>query len=90
VTTASVLSRILRPPGYPPRAPATRDSRARAPATGGVGDDGVTVHATRHSGTHPTDAFDTAELELRAPAEPPATEVEPGRPSWEPDEGDFN
>jgi hypothetical protein len=37
-----------------------------------------------------TDAFDTAELELPAPAEPPAAEVEPGRPSWEPEDGDFN
>jgi hypothetical protein len=40
--------------------------------------------------THPTDAFDTAELELPAPAEPPAAEREPGRPSWEPEEGDFS
>jgi hypothetical protein len=37
--------------------------------------------------TEPIDAFDTAELELPAP---PAVEVAPGRPSWEPDEGDFN
>jgi hypothetical protein len=40
--------------------------------------------------TEPIDAFDTAELELPAPAEPPAVAVEPGRPSWEPDDGDFN
>ena len=39
--------------------------------------------------TQSTDAFDTAELELPAPAEQPAHEPEPGRPSWEPDEGDF-
>jgi hypothetical protein len=38
----------------------------------------------------PIDAFDTAELELPPPGELPAVEVEPGRPSWEPDEGDFN
>jgi hypothetical protein len=40
--------------------------------------------------TEPNDAFETAELELPAPAEPPTAEVEPGRPSWEPDDGDFN
>ena len=40
--------------------------------------------------TEPIDAFDTAELELPALAGPPAVEVEPGRPSWEPDDGDFN
>ena len=40
--------------------------------------------------TEPMDAFDTAELELPELAEPPAVEVEPGRPSWEPDDGDFN
>jgi hypothetical protein len=40
--------------------------------------------------TEPIDAFDTAELELPAPAEPPGVVVEPGRPSWEPDDGDFN
>ena len=39
---------------------------------------------------HPTDAFDTGELELPAPTEPPAGEVEPGRPSWEPEDGDFS
>ena len=39
--------------------------------------------------TQQTDAFDTAELELPPPAEPPAAEIEPGRPSWEPDNGDF-
>jgi hypothetical protein len=40
--------------------------------------------------TQPIDAFDTAELELPAPAEQPAAEVQPGRPSWEPDDGDFS
>jgi len=40
--------------------------------------------------TQPTDAFDTAELEPPAPAEPPAAEVQPGRPSWEPEDGDFS
>jgi hypothetical protein len=40
--------------------------------------------------TQPIDAFDTAEIELPAPDEPPTVEVEPGRPSWEPDDGDFN
>jgi hypothetical protein len=40
--------------------------------------------------TPPIDALDTAEYELPAPAEPPAAdEVEPGRPSWEPEDGDF-
>jgi hypothetical protein len=38
--------------------------------------------------TQPMDTFDTAELEL-PPAEPPAPDGEPGRPSWEPDDGDF-
>jgi hypothetical protein len=32
----------------------------------------------------------TGELELPAPAEPLAGEVEPGRPSWEPEDGDFS
>ena len=40
--------------------------------------------------TEPMDSFDTTELELSALAEPAAVEVEPGRPSWEPDDGDFN
>jgi hypothetical protein len=40
--------------------------------------------------THPTDAFDTDELELPAPTEAPAAEVEPGRPSWGPEDGDFS
>jgi hypothetical protein len=40
--------------------------------------------------TQPKDAFDTIELELPAPAEPSADEIEAGRPSWEPDDGDFN
>jgi hypothetical protein len=38
----------------------------------------------------PIDALDTAELELPPPAEPSADELEPGRPSWEPDDGDFS
>jgi hypothetical protein len=40
--------------------------------------------------TESMDAFDTTELELPALAEPAAVEVERGRPSWEPDDGDFN
>jgi hypothetical protein len=40
--------------------------------------------------TQPTDAFDAAELELPWPTEPPVAEVEPGRPSWEPEDGDYN
>ena len=40
--------------------------------------------------TEPTDVFDTAEIELPQPGEEPTTEVEPGRPSWEPEDGDFN
>ena len=40
--------------------------------------------------TQPTDAFDTAELELPAPDEPPAADVQPGRPSWQPEDGDFS
>jgi hypothetical protein len=40
--------------------------------------------------TQPIDAFDTAELDVPPLAEPPAVELEPGRPSWEPDDGDFN
>jgi hypothetical protein len=40
--------------------------------------------------TQPTDAFDTAEHELPAPAEPPAAEVQRGRPGWEPEDGDFS
>jgi hypothetical protein len=40
--------------------------------------------------TQPIDAFDTGELELPPLAEPPAVALEPGRPSWEPEEGDFN
>jgi hypothetical protein len=42
--------------------------------------------------TQPIDALDTAELEPAQPAEPPAAdvEVEPGRPSWQPEDGDFN
>jgi hypothetical protein len=40
--------------------------------------------------THPIDPFDTAELKLAPPGELPAVGVEPGRPSWEPDDGDFN
>jgi len=40
--------------------------------------------------TQPIQAFDTAELELPQADEIPAVELEPGRPSWEPDHGDFN
>jgi hypothetical protein len=40
--------------------------------------------------TEPIDAYDTAELEPPALAEPPAVDAEPGRPSWQPDDGDFN
>jgi hypothetical protein len=43
-----------------------------------------------HNQTEPLDNFDTSELEVPAPAEPPAVLAEPGRPSWEPDDGDFN
>jgi hypothetical protein len=39
--------------------------------------------------TEPIDVLDTASLELSALAEPPAVAVEQGRPSWEPDDGDF-
>jgi hypothetical protein len=41
------------------------------------------------SQTQPIDAVDTAELELPPLEEPAAVELEPGRPSWEPDDGDF-
>ena len=37
--------------------------------------------------TETMEALDTAELELPPLTEPPA--LEPGRPSWEPDDGDF-
>ena len=40
--------------------------------------------------TQPIELSDTAELELARPAELPAVEIQPGRPSWEPDDGDFN
>ena len=40
--------------------------------------------------TQPIDPFDTAELELERPGEVPAVELQPGRPSWEPDDGDFS
>jgi hypothetical protein len=42
--------------------------------------------------TQPIDPFDTLELELLLPqpAEPPRGEAEPGRPNWEPEDGDFN
>jgi hypothetical protein len=42
--------------------------------------------------TQPIDALDTAELEPAQPAEPPSADVdvEPGRPSWEPEDGDFS
>jgi hypothetical protein len=53
--------------------------------------DGIRVSPpmTPHQ-TQPTSAFDTAELDLPPLAEPPPAELEPGRPSWEPDDGDFN
>jgi hypothetical protein len=38
----------------------------------------------------PTDVFDTSELELPAPAERPAAEVQAGRPGWDPEDGDFS
>jgi hypothetical protein len=37
----------------------------------------------------PTDAFDTSELELPPATDLPTAEVEQGRPSWDPEEGDF-
>jgi hypothetical protein len=37
----------------------------------------------------PIDAIEPAELELPPPSELPAVEAEPGRPNWEPDDGDF-
>ncbi len=40
--------------------------------------------------TQPIDLSDTAELELARPDELPTVEVQPGLPSWEPDDGDFN
>jgi hypothetical protein len=40
--------------------------------------------------TQSTDAFDTAELELPPPGEPPAADAEPDRPTWQPEEGDFS
>ena len=40
--------------------------------------------------TQPIDVSIRAELELAPPGESPAVEVEPGRPSWEPDDGDFS
>ena len=41
--------------------------------------------------SQPIDVFDTAEIELPpTTGEMPTAEVEPGRPSWEPDDGDFN
>jgi hypothetical protein len=40
--------------------------------------------------TEPIDTFDTAELELAPPPEPPPAEVAPGRPNWEPEDGDFS
>jgi hypothetical protein len=42
------------------------------------------------SQTQPMEPFDTAELEPPPADELPAGETEPGRPSWEPDDGDFN
>jgi hypothetical protein len=42
--------------------------------------------------TQPIDLSETAELELLLvrPDEAPPVEAQPGRPSWEPDDGDFN
>jgi hypothetical protein len=40
--------------------------------------------------TESIDTFDTGELELPPPAERPTAEVESGRPSWEPEDGDFS
>ena len=40
--------------------------------------------------TQPIDPFHAPELELAPPGESPAGEVEPGRPSWEPEDGDFS
>ena len=40
--------------------------------------------------TQPMETLDTLELELLPPAEPPSVEPEPGRPNWEPDDGDFS
>jgi hypothetical protein len=39
--------------------------------------------------TQPTDV-DTAELELPELADRPAAEAQPGRPGWEPEDGDFS
>jgi hypothetical protein len=49
----------------------------------------VSRQMTRNQ-TEPIGAFDTAELELAALDEPPAVDVEPGCPSWDPEDGDFN
>jgi hypothetical protein len=40
--------------------------------------------------TEPIDAFDTSELELPPATEPEPAEVAPGRPNWEPEDGDFS
>jgi hypothetical protein len=40
--------------------------------------------------TQPTDTFDTGELELPPDPESPAADAEQDRPSWNPDDGDFN
>ena len=40
--------------------------------------------------TQPAETFDTAEIELPPPAELPAAELEAGRPSWEPEDGDYS
>ena len=38
----------------------------------------------------PIDAFDTDELVLAPAPEPEPAEVPPGRPNWEPEDGDFS
>ena len=39
--------------------------------------------------TQPIEILETAEPELPPQAEPPTDEDDPGRPGWEPDDGDF-
>jgi hypothetical protein len=48
------------------------------------------VPPTTTDHTQPIDIFDTADLELAPPPEPPSVELEPGRPNWEPEDGDFS
>ena len=38
----------------------------------------------------PTDAFDTSEIELPPAPDLATAEVEQGRPSWDPEDGDFS